>query len=97
MDWELILQKGAPIVIAMIQSAITNFHAPTRPAAPVPVDDAPAGTVASPDEFIKHLQSFLNLAVKPNPLLVVDGWLGDRTRAAGEAGIAMLEGMGVGK
>lgn len=103
MDWAVIismakpfLDKAGPVAITMIESAIESFYAPRKPMVPVEPDNAPAGTVASPDEFIRVLQHFLNLTVKPEPLLKEDGWLGPATRAAGLRGIQMLNSAGIG-
>jgi hypothetical protein len=96
MDWAVIIAKAAPIAVSMLETAIQSFYAPAKPAAPVAPDSAPKGTVASPDEFIRSLQVFLNLAVKPEPPLKEDGWLGPATRAAGLKGIMMFKARGIG-
>lgn len=89
MDWNQI----APFVVAFLQNAITSWHTPT---APVPAP-APAPS-AGPDQFIRDLQALLNtlntmgLISLPAPL-AVDGWLGDKTRAAGEQAIAKIKAL----
>lgn len=94
MDFTAIMKLAGPILVQVLESAITSFHAPDKPAPPVHADGAPPGTVASPDEFIRHVQAFLNAVLPkfdPNFVqLKVDGWLGDLTKAAGEKAMAIL-------
>ncbi len=88
--------SALPALLALLGSLKSTFVSPTPPVAPT----AP-GTVAVPapaaDQAVKDLQSFLNTALALNPPLVVDGWLGPKTDAAIEAGIAQLRAAGIGR
>lgn len=83
-----------PFILAILQSAASTWKT-DKPPAPPPTT-IPAGTVPVPDEAIKSLQTFLNAVLALNPPLKVDGWLGPKTDAAIEEGIARLKASGIG-
>lgn len=90
MNWIALI----PSLVSLLKSLSDSFgtHSPNAPKVPnILVPGAAA------DQAVKDLQQFLNLALGLNPPLVVDGWLGPKTDAAIEQGIAMLKAAGVGK
>ncbi len=90
MDWTMLARVGGPIVVSLLKNLGTGL-----------ATDSPAGpggavNVKVPSRAIKDLQALLNIIVRPDPLLKVDGWLGPRTEEAIEAGIAKLKASGIG-
>jgi hypothetical protein len=85
------LTSLAPTLVALLKSLGDYFRTPAAPS-PAP----PASDSLAPDQAIKDLQAFLNSALSLNPPLAVDGWLGPKTDAAIEAGIARLRSYGIG-
>ena len=86
-----------PILASLLQSLGDFFRTPAPVPVPVPTpDNPPPLKPTAPDQAIKDLQTFLNAALTLKPPLVVDGWLGPKTDAAIEAGIAMLRSYGIG-
>ncbi len=85
MDWTAVLKLAVPYLVPLLQSTVTNLGT----SAP------PSPTVAHPSDAIKHLQTLLNAVLALNPPLEPDGWLGPKTEAAIEAGIAKLTSLGV--
>jgi hypothetical protein len=95
MDYGAILTAIGPQLVQLLSTVATNMHSPTAPTT-APTVQSSVGTMVH-DAVIGELQAFLNgipglLSTK----LTVDGWLGDRTKAAIEKGIAMLKGAGIG-
>jgi hypothetical protein len=91
--WQTFLEKLLPV---LINAGIDSLHVTTAPtAAPgatTTPGQAPAPpTATGPIDEIKQLQIFLNEAMTPNPPLVVDGWLGPKTKALLLAGLAKLK------
>ena len=93
MDWTTLARVDGPIVISLLKNLGTGL-ATDSPAGPV--KEIPEGAVKVPSRAIKDLQALLNIIVRPDPLLKVDGWLGPRTEEAIEAGIAKLKASGIG-
>jgi hypothetical protein len=93
MDWAMLAKVGGPLILSLLKNLGTGLATDS----PVgPVKEVPEGTVKVPSRAIKDLQALLNVIVKPDPLLAVDGWLGPRTEEAIEEGIAMLKKSGIG-
>lgn len=93
MNWSAIMKLVGPTLVRLLQSTIENFGSTNEPDQPATV---PSGVVPKANEAIKHLQAFLNLALGLNPKLEEDGWLGPRTEAAIDQGIAKLKSLGIG-
>lgn len=89
MNWATLVSALLPL----LQSLGSTFKAP----APPPTSGTVAIPAATADKAIKDLQAFLNSALALNPPLRVDGWLGPKTDAAIEAGIAQLRSAGIGQ
>jgi len=84
--------------IATINTLINMYKATTAPVqTTVPATPESGDVPAMPSitkkksPEIEELQAFLNLAVKPQPPLAVDGWLGPKTEAAIHQGVEMLK------
>lgn len=86
--------KQVPTIVSLLENITKAFASDTPPPSPPAV--IPPGTAAHPSAAIKDLQALLNKLVKPTPPLDEDGWLGPKTEAAIEGGIAMLKAQGVG-
>ena len=82
MDWQAIFRLAVPVVTGLLQNTVATTATPLAP--------------TSPNKAIKDLQMFLNIALVLSPPLVADGWLGPKTEAAIEAGIAKLKSLGIG-
>lgn len=93
----LLLQDPKKIEETAI-SLINMFKATTAPVV-VAVPSTPAqgdlpaipSVEKKPSDAIKELQTMLNMVLKPQPPLVVDGWLGAKTERAIHDGLAMLK------
>lgn len=93
MNWSAILKLVGPTLVGLLQSTVANFGSPS---APPPVSSVPPSVVPKANDAIKHLQAFLNVALGLDPKLNEDGWLGPKTEAAIDAGIAKLKSLGIG-
>lgn len=93
MNWSAIMKLVGPTLVTLLQSTVANFGSTKEPAVPV---STPSSVVPKANDAIKHLQGFLNLALGLNPKLEEDGWLGPRTEAAIDQGIAKLKSLGIG-
>jgi hypothetical protein len=94
MDFTAILTAIGPSLVSLLANTASSFKTTTAPStAPA---NPPSGTVPVPDAALKDLQTLLNAALKLNPPLKVDGWLGPKTDAAIEQAIAMLKAAGIG-
>jgi hypothetical protein len=95
MDFAAILTAIGPQLIQLLSTVATTLHSPTPPAAPPSVPTTSGAMVH--DAVIADLQAFLNAVpgLMTTPL-AVDGWLGNLTKAAIEAGIAKLRAAGIG-
>lgn len=85
--------KQVPTIVSLLGNLTKAFASDIPPPSPPAV--IPPGTTAHPSAAIKDLQTLLNKLVKPTPLLDEDGWLGPKTEAAIERGIAMLKAQGI--
>lgn len=79
----------APQLIDVLTSVVKGMKTETAP--------SPVETVRHPSEAIRHLQALMNRALKPNPPLQEDGWLGPRTEEAIDKAIALLQAAGIGR
>lgn len=93
MNWSAIMKLVGPTLIGLLQSTVANFGSANAPEQPATV---PISVVPKANDAIKHLQAFLNIALSLNPKLDEDGWLGPKTEAAIDAGIAKLKSLGIG-
>ena len=93
MNWFAILQGAAPVIISLLSNT-----AGTLKTINPPLPDAPlfAVSTAKASAAIADLQRLLNAVADPQPPLNVDGWLGPKTEAAIELGIAKLKTLGIG-
>jgi hypothetical protein len=82
-------------VLAPLLASLANVFKTPAPLPVTPVPDNPL-VPAKANQAIKDLQAFLNTALSLNPPLRVDGWLGPKTDAAIEAGIARIRSFGIG-
>ncbi len=91
MNWGLLIAQLAPSIISLLSNTSSILKSDT----PIPIE-ANALSISPPkaSEAIKNLQKLLNTALILNPPLVEDGWLGPKTEAAIEAGIARLKSFG---
>lgn len=89
MDLAAILTALQPTITSFLRNLSDGIQTPTAPTATT--------KVSVPNAAIKDLQTFLNAVLKIDPPLVVDGWLGPKTDAAIEQGIALLKTAGFGK
>jgi hypothetical protein len=90
-----------PALLALLKSLGDVFRSSSPPPPPVVVSvpdptQRPPLLMVAPDQAVKGLQTFLNAVLQINPPLAVDGWLGPKTDAAIEAGIARLKTFGIG-
>ena len=93
MNWGLLIAQLAPTIISLLSNTSSVLKTNT----PIPIE-ADSLSISPPkaSEAIKDLQKLLNIALILNPPLVEDGWLGPKTEAAIEAGIARLHNLGIG-
>lgn len=87
MDWETVFKNIGPGLISFLQNTVSGLKTNAPPAAPPP-STAP-GTVPHPSAAIRDLQALLNVVLGTN--LATDGWLGPKTEAAIEQGIARIK------
>lgn len=91
MDFTLLFKTIGPTLISLLGNASGALKT-----------DAPitGSTVAVPSRgassAIKDLQVLLNTVLELNPPLEADGWLGKKTEAAIQQGIAKLKTFGIG-
>ena len=98
MNWGLLIAQLAPTIISLLSNTSSVLKTDT------PLPDISEKTEVfsisiSPQELLnltRTLQKALNIALILNPPLVEDGWLGPKTEAAIEAGIARLHNLGIG-
>ena len=92
MNWLAILQGAVPIIVSLLSNTAGTLKTDNPPL------DTPliAVPTAKASAAVADLQRLLNAVVDPQPPLVVDGWLGPKTEAAIELGIAKLATLGIG-
>ena len=93
MNWLAILQGAAPIIISLLSNTSATLKTNNAPLADAPLTAVPTSSASA---AIADLQRLLNAVVSPQPPLDVDGWLGPKTEAAIELGIAKLKTLGIG-
>lgn len=95
----LALILSNPQAIQSTVAGLINMFKATTAAAPVTVPGTPAtpsmpatpAVTKKPSETIRVLQKLLNQFVKPQPALVEDGWLGEKTEKAIASAITMAQ------
>lgn len=90
MDFDAILKAAGPVLVQLLNSVVSQNHLSTAPTT-APSVPHPSGDMVH-DAVIADLQAFLNAV--PGLLatrLKVDGWLGDKTKAAIELGISKMK------
>lgn len=85
MDLTAIVTALGPTIVSFLKNLADSIQTPTAPTATT--------KVSVPSAAIRDLQAFLNTALKLDPPLAVDGWLGPKTEAAIEQGITMFKAL----
>jgi len=93
MDLALIIKVAMPLIVSLLSNAAGTLKTDNPPLTDVPLIAVPKAKASA---AIADLQRLLNAVADPQPPLEVDGWLGPKTEAAIELGIAKLREFGIG-
>ena len=92
MNWAIILE-ALPTIVSLVSNVAGTLKTANPPLADAPLVAVPTAKASA---AVADLQRLLNAVANPQPPLVVDGWLGPKTEAAIELGIAKLATLGIG-